>query len=136
MILVRPQIEEQLQHLVVHPLRARGVAVNLVDHADRLEPVAKRLAQHPARLRLRPADGIGQQQHAIDHLHHPLDLGTEVGMTRCVDDVDGVILPIDRGVLGLDRDALFALEIHRVHNPLSHHLVVSERATLLQQLVH
>ena len=136
LILIRSQFEEQLQHLVVHPLRARGVTVDLVNHTYRLKPVAKRLAQYPARLRLRSADGIGQQQHAVDHLHHPLDLGAEVGVARCVDDVDGVVLPIDRRILGFDRDAFFALKIHRVHDPLSHHLIVPERATLLQQLVH
>ena len=120
----------------MHPLRAGGVAVDLVDDADRLEPVAKRLAQHPARLRLRPAHGIGQQQHAVDHLHHALHLSAEVGVARRVDDVDRVAVPLDGRILGLDGDALFALEIHRVHDPLGDNLVVTECAALLQQLIH
>ena len=74
--------------------------------------MAKRLSQHPARLCLRPADSIGQQQHTIDHLHHTLHFGAEVGVPRCVNDINGVILPVDSCVLGLDRDAFFTLKIH------------------------
>jgi hypothetical protein len=35
-----------------------------------------------------------------------------------VDDVDVVILVLERGVLGLDGDAFFALEVHRIHDAL------------------
>ena len=136
LVVVRTQLEKQFQHLVVHPLGAGGVAVDLVDDADGLEAVAKRLAQHPARLRLRPAHGIGQQQHAIDHLHHALHLGAEVGVAGRVHDVDLVAIPFDGRVFGLDGDALFALEIHRIHDPLNDNLVVTKRAALPQQLIH
>ena len=40
-----------------------------------------------------------------------------------VDDVDLRLAVADRGVLGEDRDALLALEVHRVHHPLGDVLV-------------
>ena len=39
-------------------------------------------------------------------------------MARGIDDVDGPIAPLDSGVLGEDGDPLFALEIHRIHDPI------------------
>ena len=69
-------------------------------------------------MRLRALGGIDDQQHAIDHLHDALDLAAEVGVAGGIDDVDGVAAPVDRGVLGLDGDALFAFEVHRVHGAL------------------
>jgi hypothetical protein len=82
------------------------------------EAFLQRLAQHEAGLRLRAAGGIDDQQHAIDHFHDALDLAAEVGVAGGIDDVDGVAFPVDGGVLGLDGDALFAFEVHRVHRAL------------------
>ena len=41
-----------------------------------------------------------------------------------------------RGVLGEDRDALLALEVHRVHHPLGDVLALAEGAGLPQHGVH
>ena len=111
-------------------------AVDLVDDDDRLEAFLHRLAQHEARLRLRTAGGIDDEQHAIDHFHHALHLGAEVGVARGIDDVDGVAFPEDGGVLGLDGDALFLFEIHRIHRALLGGLVFAIGAAGLQELVH
>ena len=130
------EVEEEFQHLVVHLERIRERAVDLVDDHDRLESLGQRLAQDEAGLRLRAAEGVHDQQHAIHHFHHTLHLGAEVGVARGVHDVDRVAFPVDRGVLGLDGDAFLAFEVHRVHGPLGDGLVFTVGAAGLEQLVH
>jgi hypothetical protein len=83
----------------------------------------------------RALGGIDEQQHAVDHRQAALDLAAEVGVARGVDDVELHVAVLDRGVLGEDRDALLALEVHRVHDALVHVLVGAERAGLPQHRV-
>ena len=82
---------------------------------------------------------VDEQQHTIDHRQAPLHLATEVRVAGRVDDVDlhlvGAVAVPDRGVLGEDRDALLALEVHRVHHAVGERLVRGERAGLAQHLV-
>ena len=111
-------------------------AVDLVDDDDRLEAFLHRLAEHEAGLRLRAAGGIDDEQHAIDHFHDAFHFGTEVGVARGVDDVDGVAFPENGGVLRLDGDALFPFEVHGVHGALGGGLVFTVGAAGLQELVH
>ena len=77
-----------------------------------------------------PSLGVDEQQHAVDHREAPLDLAAEVGVAGRVDDVDLHAAVPDRGVLGEDRDALLALEVVRVHDPLGDVLVGAEGAGL------
>ena len=93
----------------------------------------ERLAQHEARLRERALTRVDEQQHTVDHRERALDLAAEVGVTGRVDDVEDHVAVADRRVLGEDRDALLALEVVRVHDPLVDVLVGAERAGLPQQ---
>ena len=77
-----------------------------------------------------PSDGVDEQQHAVDHRQPALDLAAEVGVAGRVDDVELDVAVADRGVLGEDRDALLALEVHRVHDALVDVLVGAEGARL------
>ena len=129
------KFEEKLENHVEHLVRAGVFAVDLVDDDDRLGADFERLAQHELGLRLRAVEGIDDEQHAVDHLQDALHLAAEIGVAGSVDDVDVVILVLERGVLGLDRDALFALEVHRVHDALDDGLVGAEGARLAQELV-
>jgi hypothetical protein len=79
---------------------------------------------------------VDQQQHRVDHRQHALDLAAEIGVPRRVDDVDVRSLPLDRAVLGEDRDAALALQVVRVHHPLGQLLVLSEDMTLPEHGVH
>ena len=126
---------EQIEGLVQHPARTRFVAVDLVDDHDGPQAVLEGLLRHEPRLRHRPVDGIDQQQHAIDHGEHALDLAAEIGVAGRVDDVDAVVAPGDRGVLGENRDAALALQVVRIHDPLLQVLARIERAGLPQQLI-
>jgi hypothetical protein len=80
----------------------------------------QRLAQHEAGLRQRPLGRVDEQQHAVDHRQAALHLPAEVGVARRVDDVDDGhravrVLAVHGGVLRQDRDALFLLQVTRVH---------------------
>ena len=95
----------------------------------------ERLAEHELGLRLRAVEGIDDEEHAVDHLEDALHFAAEIGVAGSVDDVDVVVVILERGVLGLDRDALFALEVHRVHDAFDHRLVGAKGARLAQELV-
>ncbi len=131
-----PEVEHQLEHLVQHRVRAGVRPVHLVDHDDRTQAELQRLLEHEAGLRQRPLRRVDQEQDAVHHPEDPLDLASEVGVPRRVDDVDLDALVADRGVLRQDGDAALALQIVAVHDPLHEPLVRAEGAGLLQQPIH
>ncbi len=130
------KFEEKLEDHVEHLVRPGVLAVDLVDDDDGLGADFERLAQHEFRLGLRAVEGVDDEQHAVDHLEDALDFAAEIGVAGRVDDVDVIILVLERGVLGLDRDAFFAFEVHRIHDALDDGLVRAERARLTQELIH
>ena len=133
--LVGVEVEEELVDLVDDLLGARVVAVDLVDDEHDRQPRLQRLAEDEARLRQRALARVDEQEHAVDHRQPALDLAAEVGVARRVDDVELDVADADGGVLREDRDALLALEIHRVHDALVDVLVLAERAGLPEQRV-
>ena len=129
------ELVEQIEGLVDHPVGARAGPVDLVDHHDGLEAQRQRLAGDEARLRHRAFDRIDQQQHAVHHRQHALDLAAEVGVAGRIDDVDAGAAVLDGAVLRQDGDAALTLDVVRVHDPLGDLLVRGEGAGLLQQAV-
>ena len=89
-------------------------------------PSASALREHEARLGHRALHRIDEQQAAIGHVEHALDLAAEVGVAGRVDDVDLDVAVDDGSVLGEDGDAALALEIVGVHDQFADHLVVAE----------
>ncbi len=133
--LVGVEIEEQLVDLVHDLLDPCVGPVDLVDDEDHAQACLECLAKHEPCLRQRPLARVDEEQDSVDHAQAALHLAAEVGMARRVDDVDlGLAVP-DRRVLGEDRDALLALEIHRVHHPFGDVLVGPERARLPQHRI-
>ncbi len=132
LVLVGVEVEEQLLHLVDHLGDAGVGAVDLVDDDHHRQPSLERLAQHEAGLGEGPLARVDEEEHAVDHGEAPLDLATEVGVARGVDDVDLHALDGDRGVLGQDRDALLTLEVGVVHDPVHHLGVDAERPALAE----
>jgi hypothetical protein len=98
--------------------------------------VLQRLAQNKARLRLWPVMGIDDQQDGIDHFHDPLDFAAEIGVARCINDVDPIAVPLKSRILCANRNSFFALQIHRIHYALLDLLVRTESTGLSQQLIH
>ena len=131
--LVGVEVEEQLVDLVDDSVDPRVRAVDLVHDEDHRQARVEGLAQHEARLRQRPLARVDEQEHAVHHRQPALDLASEVRVAGSVDDVDLRPAVTHRGVLGEDRDALLALEVHRVEHALGDHLVRAERARLPQQ---
>jgi purine nucleoside phosphorylase len=117
---VAPSLSNRSKVWFDHPVGARARPVDLVDHDDRVQAQRQRLARDEARLRHRAFDRIDQQQHAVDHRQHALDLAAEVGVSRRVDDVDARAAVLDCAVLGEDGDAALALDVVRVHHALGH----------------
>ncbi len=97
-----------------------GGEVDLVQHRDDLEVVLEREVAIGEGLRLDPLRGVDDEHHAFAGRQRPGHLVSEVDVTRRVDEVQDVIAPLDAHVLGLDRDAALALEIHRVEVLLAH----------------
>ena len=136
LVVVGVEVEEQLVDLV-HDLGDTSVGpVHLVDHQDHRQVERQRFAQHEAGLGQRPFGRVDQQQNAVDHGEGPLDLTTEVRVSRRVQDVDLDVAAAHGGVLGQDGDAALSLEVHRVHHPVHFLGVVGERAGLTQHGVY
>ncbi len=130
------QAIEEIEGLVEHPAWTRARTVDLIDDDDRAQAVGKGFASDKARLRHRSVHRIDEEQHRVDHRQHALHLAAKVGVARRVDDVDSIIAPADRRVLGEYRDAALALEHVRIHDARAHVLARVERTRLLQQPVH
>ena len=130
------QIDEQPEHLVVHPHRLGVGPVDLVDGDDGPEPQRQRLPGDEAGLRHRPLRRVHQDQHPVHHAKDPLHLAAEIGVARGIHDVDLGALPAHRRVLGQDGDAPLPLQRVRVHHPLLDLLVGAECPRLPQHLIH
>ena len=131
----RPQAVEQVEGLIHRPLGPGARAVHLVDDDDRAQPPGQCLGGDETGLRHGAFHGVDQQEHGIDHREDALDLAPEVGMPRCVDDIDAPVPPIEGGVLGEDRNAALALEVVRIHHPFGDFAELAEGAGLAQKLV-
>ena len=136
LVVVRAEIDEQLVDGIEDLGRASVAAVDLVQgHDDRQLP-GHRLLEDVAGLRQWPLGGIDEEENAVDHEQRSLDLTTEVGVSGRVHDVEANPVVIDGRLLGQDRDALLALEVHGVHDPIHDRLVRPEGARLPQHRVH
>ena len=132
LVLVGVEVQEQLLDLV-DDLGDAGVGpVDLVDDEDDRQPGLEGLAQHEPGLGQRALGGVDQEEDAVDHGQAALDLAAEVGVAGGVDDVDLHPAPAHGRVLGQDGDALLALEVARVHDPVGQLLVGAEGAGLAQ----
>jgi Ca2+-transporting ATPase len=139
LLLVGAQLDEEVEGLVHDFLNSASAfalgAVDLVDAEDDLMPLCEGLLKHEAGLRQRAFSRIDKQDGPIAHPEDSLHLAAEVGVSRSIDDVDLVTAIADRGVLGHDRDAALALQIHRVHDTVADAFVRLERAGLLEEMV-
>ena len=102
------------------PLGVGGREVDLVEDGDDLEVVLEGLVAVGQGLGLDPLGGVDQQDGPFARGQRPADLVAEVHVARGVDEVEGVVLPRDPHVLGLDGDAPLALDVHRVEVLLAH----------------
>ena len=95
-------------------LGLRGGQVDLVERGDDREVVLDRLVAVRERLRLDALRRVDEQDHALARGEAAAHLVAEVDVAGRVDEVDDVAVLLEPDVLGLDRDAPLALEVHRV----------------------
>ena len=136
LVIISIELHEQLQNLVIDIIHTLIRLINLVDDDDRLQLLLESLTQHVFRLRHRSLESIDQQQHAIDHVQDTLDLTTEIGMARGINDVDLDTIIHDGRVLRQDRYTALTLDIARVHDTLLYLLIRAENVALLQHSIH
>jgi hypothetical protein len=131
------QRDKQIPHGIEDLMRIGVLAIDFVDDNDRFCAGFESFAENETGLSLGTVRGIDDEQHAVDHVHDAFDFTAEIGVTGSIDDVDVVILVFERGVFGADGDALFTLEIHRIHDALfrGYGLIGAERAGLLQEAI-
>ena len=130
------QIHQQVEDLVDDFLDAGIGTVDLVDGDHKAQILLQSLLQHETGLGHAALSSVHQQQNAVDHLQHALDLAAEVGVARGIDDIDLDALVVAGAVLGQNGDAALTLDVTAVHDTLSHSLIVAESAALAQQGVH
>ena len=97
-----------------------GREIDLVERGHDLEVVLEGEVAVRERLSLDALRRIDDEHDALARRERARHLVAEVDVTRRVDEVEHVIAPLDPDVLGLDRDAPLALEIHRVEVLLAH----------------
>ena len=129
------QVHQQVQHLVDDFLDAGIGTVDLVDSHHKAQVLLQSLLQHKAGLGHAALGSVHQQQNAVDHLQHALDLAAEVGVARGVDDVDLNVLVLDRDVLGENRNAALALLVVGIQDAVLDLLVGTEGVRGTQELV-
>jgi hypothetical protein len=111
----RGGIEPGHQH--VHAtVEFRAHPVELVDEADARDLVPVGLPPHRLRLRLHTGNAVEHCDRAVEHAQRTLHLDGEVDVTRGVDDVDRVLVPLAGGRSGGDGDTPLLLLLHPVHD--------------------
>ena len=136
LVLMGVEVDQQCQDLVHHLRRPRVGPVDLVDDEDQVEAELERLAEHEAGLRQRSLGRIHQHDGAVHHRKRPLHLAAEIGVPRCVDDVDLDAAPAHRAVLGGDGDAAFPLQVHAIHHAFGDDLSLPEHPATAEHRVH
>ena len=131
-----PQLDEEVEDLILGPVGAGAGAVHLVDDHDGTEAQGQRLAGHELGLGHGAVEGVHHQQHGVHHGKHALHLAAEIGVPRRVHDVETVVVPLERGGLGQDGDAALPLLVVGVHGALLDLLVVPEGVRALEHGVH
>ncbi len=132
---VHGEIEEEIVDQFNDLVDPGRLLVDLVDDHDRTEADFQGAGQHGPRLWHRSFGGIHQQQAAVGHVQHALDLAAEVGVAGGVDDVDLDAGVLDGGVLGEDGDAPLPLEVVGVHDQDTGGVGVAEDVGLLEEAV-
>ena len=98
-----------------HGGKIRAGAIHLVDEGQLGYAELLRLPPHCFRLRLHPPHGAEHTHGAVQHAQAAFHLNGEVHMARCVDDVDGVPLPLAGCAGRRDGDAALLLFGQIIH---------------------
>ena len=126
---------EQVEHFFMHFVLSRVLAVDLVDHDDRLDAARQGLADHELGLRQHAFRRVDQHDGAVDHTEDAFDFTAEVGMSGGIDDVDAHAFPHHRRALCQDGDSAFFFQVVAVQRAVNHMLMLPERAGLAEEFI-
>ena len=129
------EVAHQVEHHLVHGLRAAVGLVDLVDHHDGLQTNLQGFLQHETRLRHRTLECVDKQQTTIRHVQHALHLTTEIGVARSIENIDFDALPVDGDVLRQNGYPSFALQIIGIEHFAAVVLAVTEQFSSEHHLV-
>ncbi len=136
LVLSSIEVAHQIEHHLIHLLRAAVGLVNLVDDHNGLQSNLQGLLQHETRLRHRPFKGINQQQTAVGHVEHTLNLATEIRVARSIENVDFYAFPSDGNVLRKNGNTALTLQIIGVKHCATVILTVAKQFTGEHHLVN
>ena len=111
----RPAVQAVRDHAHA-AVEVRPGSVHLVDEADPGDAVPVGLPPDRLRLRLDPGNSIEHRYRTVEDAQRAFDLDREVDVSRRVDDVDPVALPVTGRCGRGDRDAALLLLDHPVHD--------------------
>ena len=100
LVIVGPQLNEQVQHFIHHFRRAGAGPVDFVQYHQGLFPQSQSFFQHKAGLGHTAFKSVYQQQNAVYHHQHPFYLAAEIRVTRGVHNVDLGVLIFYGGIFG------------------------------------
>ncbi len=132
----RVEGEHKVEHHFLHLIGAAVGFINLVDDHYRLKSHFYGLLKHEAGLRHRPFERVDEQQTAVGHIEHSLNLAAEISVTRGVYDVDFIVFVIDRYVLGENCDTTLALKVVIIEDELTGVLVLAKEIAGEKHLVY
>ena len=104
----------RMLHRLDHAIRVGADAIDLVDEQHRRHAETLQRAHQDDRLRLHALDRRQHEHRSVEHRERPFDLGDEVGVAGCVDDVHGQVANGEGDDCGSDRDAALTFERQRV----------------------
>jgi len=140
-MVISPQVHQQVKNLVEYIVGLSVRAIHLVDYHDWTQTHCERFGEDITCLWHNALKGVDQEQNAISHPEHSLDLTTEIRMPWRIDNVD-VKFPtfavgiVDGTILGQDCDPALAFERVGIKDQLSGEFALAELATLSQELVN
>ena len=109
--------------------------VDLVDDEYHTVTSLERFFEYELRLRHRTFFGIYEQQTTVNQIHNALHLSTKICMAWRIHDVELLAFPLDRRVLGKNRNATLTLKLVTIHDGRSHGLPFSKRMRLFQKRI-
>ena len=120
---------DQVDHLVFHLVDHGRIHIDLVQHGDDFQVVPHGQVEVRYGLRLNALRGVDDQQRAFARGDGARHFVREVNVSRGVDQVERILLPVAGGVfhlyrVALDRNALFAFEIHVVEHLRLHFALI------------
>ena len=129
------ELDEEFQRFIDYFVGACFRTIYFVDDHDAFFVQLQCFTQNKTRLRHAAFKSIHQQQNTIHHLQNALHLASEIGMTRCVNNIDACVAVKNGGILGKYRDTALPFKIAGVHDPFRTLLVAPKGAGILQKLI-